>query len=99
MVVTDPGDSDRATERIDFDVDDPTLRALLQGLDAQVALDPLAAEPEDIVTLSVLVGGADGNYALRYSPASGIVQLPISRGQFQAPEEFRARMEALLSAE
>jgi hypothetical protein len=99
VVVTDPGGSGRALERIDLALHDPRLMALLGSLNTEATLVPIEGEPDDAVTLSVLVIGADGDYTFRYSPSEGSIQLPMSNGQFVANEEFRAEIDALLSAQ
>jgi hypothetical protein len=91
VVVSDPGPSPLTLSRIDLASDSPQLGTLLEALDVQVPLQPLAAEPQDLIRISLLVPEAPQDNAppvFQYSPSTGAVRMSSSNGQFDAPAAF-----------
>jgi hypothetical protein len=91
VVVSDPGPSPLTLSRTELAPDSSQLTTLLEALDSQVALQPLAAEPQDLIRISLLVQEAPQDRAppvFQYSPSTGVVRISASNGQFDAPPAF-----------
>lgn len=75
------------------------LSALLETLDTEVQLEPVAAYFSEATDLRVIIeDGAGGNrsFFFSYVPSKGLVQLEQSGGQFPAPAAFQQAMEPFL---
>ena len=79
----------------------PQLSALLGTLDVQVTVKPLGLPPADLIELDLFISepvGGRSAFALKYSPSTGVIQMPRSSGgQFSAPPEFQQAMEPFLA--
>lgn len=93
--------SGRAVGRVDIDRGSPEFFELLQGLNAEVTLEPSDPQPPDVVRLQIsdaepFAGRTD--YHFYYSPADSVVWVTASNAQFIAQEGFRRTIERLLAS-
>ena len=101
---TDPGPEPYVLSRSDLEADSPRLQQLLSSLDTEVTLGPaslLPYGPVDKISLTFLTEYATNDrtdFSFWYSPSQGIVQIPVSGAQFEAPEAFKLAMEPFLAA-
>jgi hypothetical protein len=100
---TDPGPEPYVLSRSDLAPGSPKLAELMSSLDTDVTLEPttlLLDGPKDMISVTFITEYATKDrrdFSFWYSPSQGIVQVPVSVAQFQAPQAFRAAMESFLA--
>ncbi len=100
VVVTDPGPSSLAISQETLASADSRSDAILLSLNLVAELVPSDQTPDDTIRVTLSLEhrlGERGTVQLDYSPSTGLIQIPQSGGQFEAPASFREAMQEFVA--